>query len=165
VSGYVTLDSGDREEFATGSVRDVREGKGRYDLIPPHPLERLAGVYERGAAKYGDRNWELGQPVSRFLDSAIRHSFRHLEGHRDEDHLAQAAWNLFAAMHVEEMARRGLLPAELNDLVRISLDARRCRPRAGLECSQTASRRPERGRLLGCVPVAALWVSRDVRRG
>lgn len=28
------LDSGDRTEFATGAVRDMREGKGRCDLMP-----------------------------------------------------------------------------------------------------------------------------------
>lgn len=28
------LDSGNRTEFETGAVRDLREGKGRYDLIP-----------------------------------------------------------------------------------------------------------------------------------
>lgn len=28
------LDSGDRTEFATGAVRDMREGKGRCDLLP-----------------------------------------------------------------------------------------------------------------------------------
>jgi nucleoside 2-deoxyribosyltransferase len=34
----------------------------------------------------------------------------------DEDHLAQSAWNIFAAIHFEEMIERGLLPKELNDL-------------------------------------------------
>lgn len=28
------LDSGDRHEFSTGAVRDMREGKGRCDLMP-----------------------------------------------------------------------------------------------------------------------------------
>ena len=27
-------DSGDRTEFTTGAVRDMHEGKGRFDLIP-----------------------------------------------------------------------------------------------------------------------------------
>lgn len=35
-------DSGERQEFDTGAVRDIQEGKGRYDLIPPEPLMRLA---------------------------------------------------------------------------------------------------------------------------
>lgn len=71
---------------------------------------------EAGAIKYEARNWEKGQPQSRFMDSAIRHLFNHLEGLRDEDHLAAARWNIGAMMHQEEMMRRGLLPAELDDL-------------------------------------------------
>lgn len=109
--GYVTKDSGVREEMATGSVRDSREGKGRFELVSPFALARLAGVYERGAAKYDSRNWEKGQPYSRFLDSAMRHLNRFAMGWRDEDHLAQAAWNIFAIMHFQELGR-----TELDDM-------------------------------------------------
>ncbi len=109
-------DSGKRQEFDTGSVRDTREGKGRYDLIPPIAIERLAHHFENGAVKYGDRNWEKGQPLTRYLDSAIRHIYTFLEGDRSEDHLIAGVWNLMAAVHTEEMISRGLLPFELNDL-------------------------------------------------
>jgi hypothetical protein len=34
VSSSVIKDSGDRTEFATGAVRDMRKGKGRCDLMP-----------------------------------------------------------------------------------------------------------------------------------
>lgn len=112
---YVTKDSGIRAEFATGSRRDTRKGKGRYDLMSPIALERIAGVLERGAEKYGERNWEKGQPVSRYMDSALRHTLQHLAGERDEDHIAQACWNLMAVMHTEVLCDLGLLPAELND--------------------------------------------------
>ena len=110
------LDSGTRESFDTGSVRDTREGKGRYDLITPIGLKRLAQHYANGAVKYGDRNWEKGQPISRYVDSAIRHLYAFLDGGRDEDHLAATAWNALAAIHTEEMVARGELPNELNDL-------------------------------------------------
>lgn len=113
---FETKDSGQREDFSTGSRRDTRTGKGRYDLLPPAALRRLAQVYERGAAKYGDRNWELGQPLSRFLDSALRHTFQVLEGKTDEDHAGQAAWNLLAFIEIQHRINEGLLPAELNDL-------------------------------------------------
>lgn len=109
-------DSGERQEFETGSVRDTQEGKGRYDLITPIGLKRLAVHYENGAKKYGDRNWEKGQPLARYLESAIRHLYTFLEGHRDEDHLAAAAWNILSCIHTEERIRQGLLPEELNDL-------------------------------------------------
>lgn len=109
-------DSGERKEFIGGAIRDTSRGKGRYDLISPHSIFRLARVFEKGAEKYAARNWEKGMNLSRLIDSALRHTFQYLEGHRDEDHLGQAAWNLMAAIHTEEMIRRGVLPAELNDL-------------------------------------------------
>ena len=108
-------DSGLRQSFNTGSVRDLRGGKGRYDLISAVFLKRLARHYELGAEKYGDRNWEKGQPVSRYLDSAMRHVVRYLDGERGEDHLTASAWNLAAAIHTLEMIRRGSLPQELDD--------------------------------------------------
>jgi hypothetical protein len=115
--GYDAVqDSGVRQAFDTGSRRDSREGKGRYDLITPIGLARLARHYENGAAKYGDRNWEKGQPVSRYLDSAIRHLFNYLGGDRTEDHLAAAAWNALAAIHTEAEAGAGRLPVELADV-------------------------------------------------
>ncbi|MBU0581321.1 MAG: hypothetical protein KKA19_09105 [Candidatus Margulisbacteria bacterium] len=109
-------DSGKRQEFDTGSRRDTREGKGRYDLVSPIVMQRDAKHLENGAVKYGDRNWEKGQPMSRYFDSTIRHLYKHLEGHRDEDHLAAARWNIAAMIHTEEMIERGKLPKELNDL-------------------------------------------------
>lgn len=113
---YETKFSGTKQQYDSGATRDIAVGKGKYVFIPPLPLKRLAAVYERGAAHHGDRNWEQGFPMSRALDSAIRHIYQYIEGLRDEDHLAQAAWNLFAAMHFEEMIERGHLPKELNDL-------------------------------------------------
>jgi hypothetical protein len=109
-------DSGQRRRFSTGSVRDVRAGKGRFDLISPIALSRLARHYENGAAKYAERNWEKGQNLSAYIDSAVRHLVCYLEGHRDEDHLAAAVWNVCSLIHTEEMINRGLLPRELNDL-------------------------------------------------
>lgn len=109
-------DSGQREEMDTGSVRDTREGKGRFDLISPIFLERFAKHTENGAKKYGAMNWTKGQPLSRFMDSALRHLNKFLEGNRDEDHLAAAAWNIQGIIHTEEMIRRGKLPASLADM-------------------------------------------------
>jgi hypothetical protein len=109
-------DSGQRQEFETGSRRDTRVGKGRYDLLSPLALRRIARHFESGSVKYGDRNWEKGQPQSRYLDSALRHLFTYLEGKRDEDHLAAAAWNVLCMIHGEEAIARGILPADLNDL-------------------------------------------------
>lgn len=92
----------------TGSQRDSRAGKGRYDLLSPFALQRLAGVYERGAVKYDARNWELGQAQMRYFDSAVRHLMNWYEGKEDEDHLAQAMWNVAAMVHQDELIRRGV---------------------------------------------------------
>ena len=109
-------DSGERQEFSTGSVRDTQTGKGRYDLISPFVEERDAKHMENGARKYNPRNWERGQPVSRYIDSAKRHINKFQQGLKDEDHLAAARWNLACIMHTLEMIERGLLPKELDDL-------------------------------------------------
>lgn len=94
-------DSGKRQDYGTEAVRDTEDGKGRFDLMSPEGLRRLAVHYQNGAEKYQERNWEYGIPASRCFSSAVRHLYRWLEGSRTEDHLAAAAWNIFAIMHFE----------------------------------------------------------------
>lgn len=95
-------DAGDREQFRGGGLREPSSGKGRFDLISPVMLVRLAQHYENGAVKYEKRNWEKGLPMSRCFDSCIRHLYRWLEGDASEDHLAAAIWNISALMHYEK---------------------------------------------------------------
>jgi hypothetical protein len=116
LSDFVTKDSGERRQFNTGAQRDVVTDKGRYDLISPIMIERLAKLLQRGAEKYNDRNWEKGMPLSVYMDSGMRHLYKFLEGHRDEDHLIAAIWNLQALLHIEEMVNRGMLSKDLLDL-------------------------------------------------
>jgi hypothetical protein len=113
---FVTKDSGERQAWSTGSVRDTATGKGRFDLIPTEPLRRLAKLYERGAVKYGERNWEKGQPLMRYIDSAMRHLNCLIAGEPTEDHATAVVWNMFAFMYTQTKVRFGLLPPELNDL-------------------------------------------------
>lgn len=100
-SQFVTVDSGQREEFESGARRDTQDGKPRYDLIAPAPLKRVAELMARGAVKYGDHNWMKGMPASRFLASLMRHVEAYRLGDRDEDHLAAAVFNALAIMHFE----------------------------------------------------------------
>lgn len=109
-------DSGAREKGENGVVRDSRDGKGRYDLLPARAIRRIAMHYENGAKKYGDRNWEGGLKNSRCIDSAIRHLFNALEGQTDEDHLAAAAWNILAIIDQQERIESGELSPEFDDL-------------------------------------------------
>lgn len=105
---HKTKFSGKKENMNTGATRDNRVGKGRFDLISPFALKRLAEVYERGAVNHGDRNWENGVMSTRNLDSALRHINQYLSRENDEDHLAQAVWNLIAIIHFEETGRTEL---------------------------------------------------------
>lgn len=95
-------DSGKRQNFTTGAVRDTQENKGRYDLLSIPAMRRLAQHMEKGADKYAERNWEKGIPASRCFSSAMRHMFQWMDGKGDEDHLAAAMWNIMVIMHFEE---------------------------------------------------------------
>lgn len=109
-------DSGTRDAFVTGAVRDGATNKGRFDLFTFHALERVAKVFEAGAQKYEDRNWEKGIPMHRFTDSGQRHFLKYASGWRDEDHLAMAAWNALCGLETEYRIARGILPASLSTL-------------------------------------------------
>lgn len=95
-------DSGHRREFPTGAVRDMQEGKGRYDLIPWDAIHELALHCEQGALKYGERNCEKGIPISSLIDSAFRHLSKYMQGMDDENHLAAALWNIAFAIWMEK---------------------------------------------------------------
>lgn len=95
-------DSGNRTGFDTGAVRDLQDGKGRMDLLPMVALIRLSKHFEEGAEKYPERNWEKGIPVSKYMNSALRHIALYMDGQDDEDHLCAAGWNIMCAMWTEE---------------------------------------------------------------
>lgn len=102
-------DSGARIAYGENmATREPSTGKGRYDLVTPFGMRRLAKWYEIGSMKYADRNWEKGIPFSRYVDSAKRHLDKYIMGMGDEDHLAAAAWNLMALMHHEELGEMHL---------------------------------------------------------
>jgi hypothetical protein len=107
-------DSGTRTAFGTGSQRDTQEGKGRYDLIPTSVLHRLAVHYENGAAKYGDNNWQKGQSLAQYYNSAMRHLQAIKDADLSEDHFAAAIWNVAAMIHHIDAMIDGTLPQELD---------------------------------------------------
>ena len=109
-------DSGQRREASTGSVRDRAVGKGRFDLLPMYALEEVAKHFEAGANKYGERNWEKGQPLSWYVDSLLRHVAKILRGEVDEPHIRAQAWNALCLLDTKRRIELGLLPAELDDL-------------------------------------------------
>lgn len=104
------LDSGERTTFSTGSVRDMHEGKGRFDLLPWVAILDVAKHCEKGAKKYGENNIRLGVPFHSLADSAARHLAKYMMGMDDEDHLVAACWNLLWLLE-----QRTTKP-ELNDM-------------------------------------------------
>lgn len=93
-------DSGQRTEFETGAVRDMHEGKGRFDLLPWPAIWEVAKHCENGAKKYGEHNVDKGIPVHSLIDSAIRHTMKFWMGMEDEQHLVAACWNLLWALYM-----------------------------------------------------------------
>ena len=101
---YKTKDSGKRVEFSSGMVRDIQENKPRYDLVYIPMLRRWAELLDRGARKYGERNWEKAsgqEELNRFRASAIRHMFQWIENMEDEDHAAAVYFNIAGAEMVK----------------------------------------------------------------
>jgi len=109
-------DSGERQNYINGAVREPTDNKGRFDLLPFLAMIELAKCFEKGAVKYAPRNWEKGIPLSRYLDSCLRHTIQFAIGMEDEEHLNQAVWNLIALLETKIRIEKGLLPEELNDI-------------------------------------------------
>ena len=101
-------DSGERQSFETGAVRDTQTGKPRYDLIPPTALRRIAMHYGEGAVKYDEWNWSKGMQYSRFYASMFRHLQDFAMGKTDEDHLAAVVFNALSIMHFQDVGRENL---------------------------------------------------------
>lgn len=98
MSEFVVKDSGQRESFAGGMVRDVTTGKVDYTLVLDGPMfERWAAHLTKGAAKYSPRNWMLAEgdaELQRFRESACRHFVQWMRGDTDEDHMAACVFNM-----------------------------------------------------------------------
>ena len=58
----------------------------------------VAKHFEEGAKKYGERNWQKGIPVCRYIDSAVRHLVKFLRGDDDEPHDRAFCWNIMCAI-------------------------------------------------------------------
>lgn len=109
-------DSGERRTFKSGAVRDRGDLKPRPDLISPHAQMREGMIMTLGGIKYELRNWEQGIEISECLASAQRHIEQYKRGDTDEDHIAQARWNLGAIIHFEEEIKAGRMDPAIDDM-------------------------------------------------
>jgi hypothetical protein len=109
---FEVKDSGNRQQFDSGMVRDTTEGKINFLLIRPGPMfRRWAEHLSKAAAKYDNtrkpgepRNWQLAEGMAeyeRFQESAARHFELWLEGETDEDHAAGIFFNVNGAEYVK----------------------------------------------------------------
>ncbi len=108
--------TGDKEQFATGAMRDKADEKPRPELVSPFAIERLAYWLRDGAHKYGDRNWEVGMPTERTVASLLRHIMKYMQGDHEEDNLAAIMCNAMFLLDVDEKVKRGILPESLLSL-------------------------------------------------
>ncbi len=105
-TGFVIKDSGERQEFSSGMVRDTAEGKTDYTLIMDGPMhDRYAEHLTKAAVtKYGARNWMKARTLEeqeRYRVSGARHMRQWLRGDRDEDHAAAVMFNLDGYEYVQ----------------------------------------------------------------
>ena len=107
---YSVKDSGTRQEFTSGMVRDTTEGTIDYRRVLEGPMiDRWAAHLELGAVKYPDvapgvANWTLAEgaaELERFKASAFRHFVQWLRGDVDEDHAAAVFFNVNGAEYVK----------------------------------------------------------------
>ena len=102
---FTIKDSGKRESFESGMVRDVAEDKIDFTLALDGPMfKRLAIHLTKGAKKYSKRNWMKAAgtaELERFKESAVRHFFQWLAGDTDEDHAAAVLFNINGVEYVK----------------------------------------------------------------
>jgi hypothetical protein len=106
MSEFAIKDSGKREEFAGGMVRDTTEGKINWSLIADGPMLRRWAVHlTNGAKKYAKRNWmkaEGQEEYDRAKESAFRHFMQWYNNERDEDHASAVIFNINEAEYIAE---------------------------------------------------------------
>ena len=108
---YMIKDSGERQSFESGMVRDIADDKADVELIFNGPMaDRWAEHLTKGAKKYHDvsigvPNWTLARGLAelvRFRKSAARHFRQWLRGDQDEDHAAAVLFNINGVEYVKD---------------------------------------------------------------
>ena len=117
---FIIKDSGKRQEFVSGMVRDTAENKQQYHRIAEGPmLKRWTDHLTKGAVKYpdnrdGSANWTRAigeEEYRRFKQSAFRHFMQWYYGEIDEDHAAAVFFNINGAEYTKQRkGQHGCLP-------------------------------------------------------
>ncbi len=108
---FEVKDSGKRQSFGGGMVRDTQEGKLDWWRLYIGPMaRRWVDHVTKGATKYPDitpgvPNWTLAagaEELHRFKASAARHFAQWMNGDRDEDHGSAVYFNINGYEYVKE---------------------------------------------------------------
>jgi hypothetical protein len=83
------------------------KAKLRFDLLPVHPLERVAYAFTVGAGKRQERDWEKGRPWSDEFAALQRHAWKWWGGERldpedGQHHLAAVVARAMILMDLED---------------------------------------------------------------
>jgi len=127
---FTVKDSGAREQYASGMVRDTASDKTFWSLVYDGPmLKRWAVHLTKGAIKYAKRNWMKAAgdaELERAIDSAARHFAQWMAGERDEDHAAAVFFNINLAEYIRALPlRKDPSPQAVEDALRQLPDTRR----------------------------------------
>lgn len=110
---YKIKDSGQREEYSSGAMRDTEEGKLDWSNLFVHfePMgTRYVQHMTKGREKYPDPepgvpNWTLFEATPEMLARTLRSFDRHVKAYRmgltDEDHAAAIIFNLNLAERIK----------------------------------------------------------------
>lgn len=140
-------DSGARESFEGGMVRDTADDKVDYSNVAYGPmLYRWAQHCTRGREKYPDPapgvpNWTLAKGMVehlRFKASAFRHFMAWFWGLRDEDHAAGVFFNVNGAEYT-----RALIEGEDCPIVMPGPPMAPSNPRRYIQPKVTSEENPE----------------------
>mgnify|MGYP003627303419 FL=1 len=83
-------------------------GKPRWTMVPFVAVDKVVGVLEYGAGKYGKDNWKKGCDYSRLMDATMRHlmawwNHEELDTESGKSHLAHAACNILFLLYFQIM--------------------------------------------------------------
>ena len=82
--------------------RAIKEACATFKWTIPHAMLEVSKHFEAGCQKYGERNWEKGIPEHCYIDSAVRHYLKWLDGMTDEPHDRAVLWNLICLWWTHE---------------------------------------------------------------
>lgn len=119
---FTTKDSGKSKDYSSGMKRDDDSDKPHFEYlyVKGMPYEeqlitRWAELMQRGALKYGDRNFENAsseEELDRYKSSALRHMMQWQMDENDEDHAVAVMFNLMCGEMIkskQKIQTQGLL--------------------------------------------------------